>query len=304
MDNFVLTTPVALLVFNRPELTAQVFAAVREARPSRLLVVADGPRFGRRDDLEKCTAVRRIVEQVDWPCEVLKNYSDTNLGCRIRVSSGLDWVFNQVEEAIILEDDCLPDPSFFRFCQELLERYRNSTKVGMLSGNNFQQGRHVSDDSYYFSRFFHVWGWATWRDRWTGIYDVAMKQWPSVRNVPWLAEIFGKSNAKLWWDNFEQVYCGRIDTWDYQWVFANWLKDRFCVIPSINLVTNIGFGPEATHTKKGPDSSLLKRFSVEFPLRHPVTVSVNTMADGSSQQICRQDILVVFLRRLFSGWQN
>lgn len=121
MDNFSLSTPVAMLVFNRPELTARVFAAIRAARPQQLLIVADGPRNGHPEDVQRCAEIRRIVEQVDWPCRVFRNFSETNLGCKLRVSSGLDWVFSQVEEAIILEDDCLPDYSFFRFCQEMLE---------------------------------------------------------------------------------------------------------------------------------------------------------------------------------------
>src|SRR5687767_13684909 len=159
-------TPVALLVFNRPQATARVFEAVARARPPRLLVVADGPRADRPDDGELCHQTRAIIERVDWPCEVMKDYSDTNLGCRKRVSSGLDWVFSNVADAIILEDDCLPEPSFFPFCEELLERYRDDERVAMIRAGNFLEGRRVASTSYYFSRWFHIWGWATWARAW------------------------------------------------------------------------------------------------------------------------------------------
>jgi hypothetical protein len=155
--DFQLKTPVAFLVFNRPESTIKVFEEIRRARPPRLLVAADGTRADRPGEAEKCAAVRAIIDTVDWPCEVLKNYSDVNLGCKVRVSSGLDWVFEQVEEAIILEDDCLPHPTFFRFCEELLERYRYDERVGIISGDNFLFGVRRTQDSYYFSRYAHIW---------------------------------------------------------------------------------------------------------------------------------------------------
>jgi hypothetical protein len=163
MADFQLTTPVAFLIFNRPDTTAKVFEAIRQAKPPKLLVVADGPRPDRPDDIEKCKAARGVVEQVDWDCEVLRNYSDVNLGCKKRVSSGLDWVFNTVEEEIILEDDCLPHPTFFRFCEELLDYYRHDERIMVISGDNFQFGRNCTEYSYYFSRYNHCWGWSTWR---------------------------------------------------------------------------------------------------------------------------------------------
>jgi hypothetical protein len=156
-------TPIAFFIFNRPDTTARVFEAIRQAQPSKLLVVADGPRSTRPGEAEKCAATRAIIDQVDWECEVLTNYSDVNLGCRHRVSSGLDWVFEQVEEAIILEDDCLPHPTFFRFCEELLEWYRHDHRIVAISGDNFQNGHQSGEFSYYFSRYVHIWGWATWR---------------------------------------------------------------------------------------------------------------------------------------------
>jgi hypothetical protein len=185
MSNFQIKTPVAFLVFNCPDTTIRVFEEIRCARPPKLLVVADGPRADRPGEADKCQAVRAVIETVDWPCEVLKNYSDVNLGCKIRVSSGLDWVFEQVEEAIILEGDCLPHPTFFRFCEELLETYRDDERIGMISGDNFQFGRKRGDASYYFSRYNHIWGWASWRRAWQH-YDRNMAIWPKFRDDHWL----------------------------------------------------------------------------------------------------------------------
>ncbi len=305
MNTFILTTPVALLVFNRPTETERVFAAIREARPSRLLVVADGPRAGRPDDVASCAEVRRIVEQVDWPCEVQHNYSDVNLGCRQRVATGLDWVFEQVEEAIVLEDDCLPDKSFFRFCKELLDYYRDDHRIGMISGDNFQLGRQYNDESYYFSKYFHIWGWATWRDRWTGSYDVYMKQWPAARDKSWLADMLNdKSELAIWKSNFERVYSGRIDTWDYQWVFANWLQGRLSILPAMNLISNIGFNSRATHTKVTLDLADLDCFSVAFPLKHPKDVIRNFMADENSRNLRTKGSFLISLYKQLIGWMK
>ena len=152
-----LTTPVVFIIFNRPDTTAKVFEAIRQAKPPKLLVIADGARIDKPGEAEKCAAARAIINQVDWQCEVLTNYSNVNLGCRKRVSSGLDWVFEQVEEAIVLEDDCLPHPSFFQYCQELLEKYRDDERIMMISGDNFQFGNETTEYSYYFSRYGHCW---------------------------------------------------------------------------------------------------------------------------------------------------
>lgn len=248
MSDFVLTTPVALLVFNRPEQTARVFAAIRAARPPRLLVVADGPRRGRPDDPERCAEVRRIVEQVDWPCELLCNYSEENLGCKMRVSSGLDWVFGQVEEAIILEDDCLPDPTFFRFCQELLHHYRDDERVMTICGTNLLRAWKTDIQDYHFSHNGCVWGWASWRRAWQ-YYDVKMSLWrdPAIRAK--IRNILGNDHFyRQKALEFDRVVSGSVDTWDYQWSFAQLVRSGLAVIPATNLVSNIGFGADATHT--------------------------------------------------------
>ncbi|MEW6491011.1 MAG: glycosyltransferase family 2 protein, partial [Cyanobacteriota bacterium] len=159
-------TPVVFIIFNRPDTTQKVFEAIRQAHPPLLFVIADGPRPNKPGEDQKCAATRAIIDQVDWDCEVLTNYSEINLGCERRVSSGLNWVFDTVEEAIILEDDCLPHPTFFSFCEELLDYYRNDQRVMVITGQNVQFGRKRTDYTYYFSRYNHCWGWASWRRAW------------------------------------------------------------------------------------------------------------------------------------------
>jgi hypothetical protein len=281
MTDFALKTPVAFIIFNRPDTTERVFAEIAKARPQKLLVISDGARANRPGEAERVAAVRSIIKRVNWPCEVLCNFSDINLGCKLRVSSGLDWVFEQVSEAIILEDDCLPDPSFFRFCEELLEKYREDKRVGMISGDNFQFGRLYNEDSYYFSRYIHIWGWATWKDRWVNDYDVDMADWPLVRDTGVLTKILeNKREATFWKSIFNKVYLGKIDTWDYQWAYTNWTRNRYGILPAVNLISNIGFGADATHTQRTSHLANLPTKSISFPLSHPKNIIKNEVADS------------------------
>jgi hypothetical protein len=278
MSDFKLTTPVALIIFNRPDTTERVFSEIARAQPPKLLVVGDGPRANRAGEAEKVAATRAIIERVDWPCEVLTNFSEINLGCKRRVSSGIDWVFSQVGEAILLEDDCLPHPTFFRFCQEMLERYRSDQRIGMVSGSNFQFGRKYGEDSYYFSQFTHIWGWASWRDRWQDSYDVNMSKWLAVCEEGRVADLFGDAREAAYGAGaFQLTYQGQIDTWDYQWSFANRLNGRLSVMPMVNLISNIGFGADATRPP-GPTVNL-PTVAMEFPLVHPFLRVRNKTAD-------------------------
>ncbi|KAF0185749.1 MAG: hemolytic protein hlpA-like protein [Nitrospirae bacterium] len=296
MPDFQLTTPVAFIIFNRPDTTEQVFAEIARAKPTKLLIVGDGPRASRQGEADKVAAARAIIRHVDWNCEVLTNFSDVNLGCKRRVSSGIDWVFERVEEAIILEDDCLPDPTFFRFCQELLERYRHDQRIGMISGDNFQFGRRRNSDCYYFSKYVHIWGWATWRDRWAGSYDVTMSKWPRIRDGGWLADMVGNEReARYWHKIFERVHRGGIDTWDYQWVFANWIEGRVSILPSVNMISNIGFDGNATHTTGDSELANLPRVPTIFPLAHPPGVFKNAQADMLSEKKCFR---IPFIKRV------
>ena len=288
-----LETPVAFLIFNRPEMTRRVFSELARHKPRRLLVVADGPRDSRPGEAERCAQARDIVKQVDWECELLTNFSEINLGCKRRVSTGLNWVFENCEEAIILEDDCLPDRSFFPFCEELLKRYRDDERVAMICGNNFQQGRRRSDYSYYFSRHVTVWGWASWRRVWRH-YDVDMKLWPKLRQTNWLASLLVNPIAVDYWrdvfDMMHEAKAERADTWDYQLFFSWWARHALAITPEVNLVTNIGFDTEATHTRDAQALSTMAALptaSVELPLKHPPYMYLDREADNFAfRQIC------------------
>jgi hypothetical protein len=295
-----LDTAVAILIFDRPETTAMVFEAIRNARPRRLLVVADGPRPDQAGEAERCAAARAIVERVDWECELSTNYSEINLGCGLRVSSGLDWVFGTVPEAIVLEDDCVPNPSFFTFCGEILDRYRNDDRVMHVSGDNFQsvgrsrglrsatrrllRGR--AKPSYYFSRYPHVWGWASWRRAWAS-YDVEMTAWRSGADRKTMLENFtDPAERNFWRRTWDAVARGEVDTWDYQWAFACLMRGGLSVMPATNLVSNIGFGDASTHTGTGSAlANLPANRGVGFPLRHPSSVSVDGGADRHTARL-------------------
>lgn len=291
MADFKLKTPVALFIFKRPDTTARVFESIRQARPTKLLVVADGPGIDRPNEAEKCIATRMIIDRIDWDCEVLKNYSDTNLGCGRRVASGLDWVFNTVEEAIILEDDCVPNATFFRFCEEMLERYRYDERVSSISGQNVQLGRQRTKYSYYFSRYSHCWGWASWRRAWQH-YDFHMKLWPEIRDRGFLTDILGDTHAVKVWSKvfqstydkvFQSTYDEDIDIWDYQWTLACWLQGSSSILSNVNMISNIGSGMEATHTSKENVYTNLLAEAVSFPLKHPPFFIRDLQADSFTQ---------------------
>jgi len=280
-------TAIAFFIFNRPDTTEKVFEAIRQAQPSKLLVVADGPRKDRQREKEKCAAARAVIKRVDWKCEVVTNYSDINLGCRNRIASGLNWVFDLVEEAIILEDDCLPHSTFFRFCEELLEYYRYDERIMSISGLNVQFLRKKTEHSYYFSHCSHPWGWATWKRAWRH-YDVDMKLWPQIKNSGLMKNILTAPSAINYWENFFQgTYDKRIDTWDYQWIFTCWIQSGFTIVPNVNLISNIGFGVEATHTINASETSQYANMRTEtltFPLIHPPFMIRNIGADEFTQK--------------------
>ncbi len=285
MSDYQLKTPVAFAIFKRPDTTAKVFEAIRQAKPPKLFVIADGPRSDREEEAGQCAATRAIIDRVDWNCEVFTNYSETNLGCGKRLSSGLDWVFDCVEEAIILEDDCLPEPSFFRFCEELLEKYRDDCRIFSISGQNVQFGRQSSEYSYYFSRYSHVWGWASWRRAWQ-YYDYKMKLWPEIKARNLLRDILLEPEAiECWTEIFESMYEGQIDTWDYQWTFTGWVQSGLSILANVNLISNLGFGNGSTNTPSSTSRySNMPSQPLNFPLKHPPFIVRDTQADEFTQK--------------------
>jgi hypothetical protein len=295
----VFETPVALFVFSRPDTTRRVFDAIAGARPARLLLVADGSRPDRVGEAEACEQVRQIVSRVDWPCEVSRNFADSNLGCQERIISGLDWVFSLVEEAIILEDDCLPDPSFFPFCQEMLERYRGDSRVASISGTNLVEKYLNTEASYFFSHLGGNWGWATWRSEWQR-YDRHLEDWPKFRGENLLAEVFDQPKAVAYWTKiFDMMHETRgPSAWDYQWLYTHLKNNALTVIPRVNLVANIGFGPGATHTAEVDARLTPPAKAMEFPLRHPFSFIPLRSADRHFQDLFSVSIFQRVSRKL------
>ena len=273
-------TPVLLLVFNRPETTARVFAEIARARPRRLLIAADGPRPDQPGEAAKCAAVRAIVESVGWECEVSHDYSDVNLGLARRFATGLSWAFEQVEEAIILEDDCLPHPSFFKFCGELLEKYRDDERVMTICGDNYLFGRKRFPHSYFFHHIPGWYGWATWRRAFQH-YDFSMTRWPELRKTTFLEQHLQDAEAVEYWRAMlDWTHSGAVGTWDSQWVLTVFEKRGLAATACVNLVSNIGFGPDAVHMRS-PDHPLanIPVEAMTFPLRHPPAVNPDREAD-------------------------
>lgn len=273
-------TPVAFLVFNRPQHTARVFARIREARPRTLYVIADGPREDKPGDRVRCSNVRRIVEEgVDWPCDFTRIYSDVNLGCAKRVSSGISEVFTNVESSIILEDDCVPNPTFFPFCDELLDRYKNDDRVGQIAGCSFlEEARSHMQESYYFSRYPHCWGWATWRRAWQK-YDHQMSDWSGkMLSNRWPKGLDNPAERSRWEKCFNSVLNGKVDSWAYRWTYSLWRDNAVSANSRVNLVTNVGFGPDATHTRRGDVGGIPEQIAT-FPLVHPTDVTADDRAD-------------------------
>lgn len=282
-------SPVLLLIFNRPDTTAQVFGRIRAARPPRLYVAADGARAGRAQEAELCQQARAIIDQVDWPCEVHALFRDENLGCRRAIAGALDWFFKHEEYGVILEDDCLPEATFFDYCDSLLVKYKDDARVMCVSGDNFLEklAPRAAGESYYFSVFAHIWGWATWRRAWAG-YDSEMVGWSPAECRALLKKTF-PGNAALrrnWFDLFESVANGHVDTWDYQWNYHCWKLGGLSCVPALNQISNIGFDDRATHTVN-PESHLSKMITkpLPLPIAHPFRVSPDLKADEMEAEL-------------------
>jgi hypothetical protein len=268
-------TPILFLIFNRPDTAKRVFEVIRAAKPMKLYVGADGPRVGFQSDIALCEDSRRIIEGIDWECEVTTLYRDRNLGCKNALGSAISWFFDHEPEGIVLEDDCLPHISFFRFCAELLEYFRRDERVMMISGSNHLTKWKDDRQSYLFSTG-GAWGWASWRRAWKH-YDIDMKRWTNPASRLVLKSMLVdrkilKNNQLL----FQRTFDRQVDSWDYQWRFARLINLGLTVTPSKNLVSNIGFRPDGTHTRRWRSAvANLPRYEMEFPLNHNSNVSLD-----------------------------
>jgi len=272
--------PILFIVFNRPDTTVKVFERIREQKPQQLFVAADGPRTSREGEKEKCEAVRKLImDGIDWDCKVQTKFSDVNLGCGTAESSAMIWFFKAIGEGIVLEDDTLPDPTFFTFCKELLSYYRNDESIRMIGGNNFQNGQQRGDGSYYFSNITHSWGYASWWRAWAD-YDFELTS-ISENDLKRITErVFQSQDEKDYWITIYQKLKSKVyDTWDFQFLFKMWQKGGKCIIPNKNIVTNIGFGNNATHTTNADDDGANRPLGQIQFIAHPKALEISYEAD-------------------------
>ena len=295
--------PVLFLIFNRSDITRKVFLKIREYQPPQLFVAADGPRTHNKNDIQMCKRARRETEKIDWDCKVKRLYRKDKLGCRLAVSGGISWFFNNVDEGIILEDDCLPNRSFFKFCERMLALYRKEKRIMHIGGVNFQNWDKNVRDGYYFSKYVHIWGWASWKRAWK-CYDVNMQDWPVIKNQGILNKYYDNLIEKIYWNTiFKVAYSGKIDTWDYQFVYHIWKNGGISVVPNKNLVSNIGFGKDASHTSSQNSilsSAKLHEMNTSFSSK---TININSEADSyTSKYVFKIDLINILKNKLYFRW--
>jgi hypothetical protein len=279
-----LNTPILFLIFNRPDTTKLVFETIKKAQPTRLYIAADGARNYKENEETICLQTKELVlKNIDWKCEVKTLFRTQNLGCKQAVSEAINWFFENEEQGIILEDDCLPEMSFFKFCEQMLEYYKNDAKVFHIGGNNLQNGQKRGDASYYFSHLNHIWGWATWKRAWKN-YDIELKNWDSFKKSGGMNSIFHDREVRNYYKkHIDELIEKQVDTWDLQWTASMWMGGGIAILPNVNLIQNIGFGAEATHTTN-PNNKLanLSTKPIEFPLVHPINAQILNEADHFS----------------------
>lgn len=278
-----LQTPVVIIIYKRIDNLEEICSTLRKVKPKNILIISDGAKI--KSDIHLINEVRSKLESlIDWKCNIHKNYAATNLGLKERFSSGISWVFSIVDRAIFIEDDCIPDPTFFRFCDELLEKYKDDKRIMTISGNNFQYGKNPITESYYFSRYPHIWGWATWK-RALKHYDPDLNDWPTRRKTNWLHDVTHNFvSSKYWQYIFDKVYEGKINTWDYQLTYACFANNGLNIIPSHNLVTNVGYDNSATNTKVRSRAMGQLSTPIDFPLVHPRGIEANQPADATTDR--------------------
>jgi hypothetical protein len=272
--------PILFIAFNRPEATQRVFSEIRNIQPTKLYIALDGPRDDVCSDELKVKHVISTVRNINWQCDARFLIRDKNVGCKKAVSSAIDWFFQHESAGIILEDDCLPSTDFFYFCKQLLLHHRDDQSVWCITGDNFQGGMRRGTASYYYSKYPHIWGWATWKRCWDS-YDVGMSFWPTWRESTQFKQLFRNRAERTHWRTvFDRVYAGQIDTWDFQWLATVWRNGGLTATPQSNLVTNIGHGVDATHTKKPNPKLCLAHQALNIEsLSHPVKIQSNGDAD-------------------------
>ncbi len=270
------TAPILFMIFNRPETTEKVFYKIRQVKPKKLYISADGPREHKKDDIMKCKQAREIVSKIDWDCDVKTRFLTENLGCGLGPSTAIDWIFEHEESAIILEDDCVPAIPFFSYCTELLERYKNNTRIMSIVGTQLCKDKFVHEDSYFFSRYFRATGWATWKRAWS-LFDYNIKSFDQVKKEGYFYHIFQEFEADYWQYAFEYALKSG-DVWDYQWVYTMFIHGGLTILPKKNLISHIGVD-DATHPI-GVEFVSWHNIDEDFQIiKHPSIIIRNNMYD-------------------------
>lgn len=286
MDYSSFEVPISLHIFNRPETTEILFNKIRKIRPTKLFITADGPRLGNLSDQKNCELTRLAVSNVDWDCQLYTNFSDVNKGSFKSTSEGITWVFEHVDRAIILEDDCIPNSSFFSFCQELLDYYENDTRVALISGFDIETPSQKKY-SYYFSRYTHMWGWATWKRTWENV-DFEMNYWPEYRDNKGLDLIFSYKHEVMYWTEIMQnMFDKRTEAglhWDYLLLLSMFMNNSVAIRPSSNLISNNGYGEDATHFKGKTILHDVENKEMNFPLVHQPYICRDVLAEAFSER--------------------
>ncbi len=280
-----LDTPVLLITYKRLDTTKKVFESIRNAKPPRIYIASN---IGKDEvGIQEVNKVRDFLEKnIDWDCKVFKLYREKHLSAKDSISGAIEWFFQNEEMGIILEDDCLPSQSFFWFCEELLTRYADDMRVWHIGGcSTLNKDILLNEDSYYFSKYNHIWGWAGWASRWK-MYDSNVSLFKEFSKNRYIENVTkNKLLQKFWINNFKSVYEKRVDTWDYQWYFTTWSNGGVSIIPTVNLITNLGFGADATHTSDSNSKlSNMEKIEIELDLIHPKIMMPNIIYDNYNSQ--------------------
>lgn len=265
--------PVLVLGFNRPELLDRVLRVLESAGSRKIYVSLDGPREEHAQDAKLCDEAALVVERSAVTDASRLRVSQGNLGCREGMATGISWFFQQESEGIILEDDCLPNDSFLRFCDQMLEQYRDHSEVGHISGTRFFAENASVDSPAFFSQFASVWGWATWKDRWAHFEQINGSVVVQIDKSTVSAVSKAPGFHRFWWKQLNGIFNGFIDTWDYVWQFSLWTSGKLAIVPPVNLIENQGFGPRATHTRRQPINAAFRPVSRELSVENPIVVS-------------------------------
>lgn len=292
--------PVLFIAFNRPDVTKLVWEAIRNYKPTRLYVSVDAPRENKPSEVESCRIVKEITESVDWECRVVRKYNPRNLGCRLGVSSAISWMFETEEIGIILEDDCLPSPAFFTFCEEMLERYKEDSRVMQISGNNYLPANFKIKESYYFSTLNDIWGWATWKRAWSK-FSLELENFNAEDSKNILHNYFKNREIERWFFEYlKGVFYPRSQVWSTQWVYTLVLNNGFTITPKHNYVQNIGFIGESTNANSSflEYQSIKASNEIDNPLVHP-EFKINYEADKARFELIKRTDPVTFKKVIF-----